>query len=147
MALSHDLGTYTILTGGCYIFAVLPHRYPNRVAASTASASDTTSGTAVALREALIAKKPDVLGGVPWVFEELMRLQTSASGPDEELSGALARLRVCLTGGADPSESMVNWAMKMKIPLVLDIGMTELGGESFLQYLHTVGFHKWLPWL
>ncbi|KAF7965781.1 hypothetical protein HWV62_41795 [Athelia sp. TMB] len=132
MALSHDIGTYMILTGGCYIFAVPPSTYPQRVTAPSVNVPNSATSLAVseALRDALVAKKPDVLGGVPWIFEELMQLHTQRSSPDEELIKALARLRVCITGGAEPSPSLVKWAVEMKIPLVLDIGMTELGEPS-----------------
>ncbi|KAF7970690.1 hypothetical protein HWV62_23296 [Athelia sp. TMB] len=145
MALSHDIGTYMILTGGCYIFAVPPSTYPQRVTAPSVNVPNSATSLAVseALRDALVAKKPDVLGGVPWIFEELMQLHTQRSSPDEELIKALARLRVCITGGAEPSPSLVKWAVEMKIPLVLDIGMTELGG-SLLRRRADVQAPGWL---
>lgn len=132
MALSHDLGTYTLLTGGCYIFAITPSTYPVTSPAGPAGRVGDAAG--MRLRDAILTKAPHAFGGVPWVLEELMALYSSESdtGAREHFAAALRRFKVCITAGAKPREEVIRWAVGLGVRLVEDIGMTEFGGTLLL---------------
>ncbi|KAF8900861.1 hypothetical protein CPB84DRAFT_1778561 [Gymnopilus junonius] len=85
------------------------------------------------LLETALIKKPTAFAGVPWVLEGFMRsfkleADIVRKGHIQE---AMKAFKVFGSGGAATSAECVAWANAQGIPLVLDIGMTELGGPLF----------------
>ncbi|KAF8953962.1 hypothetical protein BDZ97DRAFT_1929174 [Flammula alnicola] len=102
IGLSNDLGAAMLLTAGCYIFAMVPSAYGIFVSGDSNKASRYLD-VCGQLLETAMTKKPTAFAGVPWVLEGFMRSH----------------------------KQEVDAAQSMGIPLVLDIGMTELGGPLF----------------
>ncbi|KDR66936.1 hypothetical protein GALMADRAFT_232327 [Galerina marginata CBS 339.88] len=129
IGLSHDLGAAMILTAGCYIFAMLPSAYGTPSGNKTSRYLDVCGQ----LLETAIAKKPTAFAGVPWVLEGFMRTFKQELDPERKKSihDAIKTLKIFGSGGAATSTECVEWANSLELPLVLDIGMTELGGPLF----------------
>lgn len=130
IGLSHDLGAAMILSGGCYVFSILPSAYGAPSNASKASRYLDVCGQ---LLETAIAKKTTAFAGVPWVLEGFMRTfkQELDPGRKERIHGAIKNFKVFGSGGAATSPECIEWANDLKLPLLIDIGMTELGGKPF----------------
>ncbi|CAA7264464.1 unnamed protein product [Cyclocybe aegerita] len=131
IGLSHDLGAATLLTRGTYIFAMIPSAY-----GTTPGDANRTSrylDVCGQLLETAMSKKPTAFAGVPWVMEGFMRTfkQETDLGRKERIYDAIKTLKVFGSGGAATNAECLEWASQLDIPIVLDIGMTELGGPLF----------------
>ncbi|KAJ7760901.1 hypothetical protein DFH07DRAFT_1059948 [Mycena maculata] len=123
-----DLACFVYLTAGCYIFGLTPSSY-----FAPEDKSDGTREVAITLLEAMEKYRAEAFTGVPWIFDRMMK--SVASEVDltrrEQMCNALRSLKVLMLGGARTSEECIRWAQVQRIPLVLAIGMTELGGALF----------------
>ncbi|PPQ84949.1 hypothetical protein CVT25_004462 [Psilocybe cyanescens] len=129
IGLSHDLGAAMILSAGCYIFSIVPSAYGSSAGSKASKYLDVCGQ----LLETAINKKPTAFAGVPWVLEGFMRtfkgeMDVTRKG---SIQNAIKSLKVFGSGGAATSAECIEWANQLEIPLVLDIGMTELGGPLF----------------
>ena len=120
MSLCHDLGTCTWLTGGCYIVAIPPRSYDQRNGGNI-SGVDIPSRVA----NALATKRPTSFAAVPWVLEGLIDIYSQR----EDLIEALRNLHFYIAGGARASRSVLAWSREIGLPVVVTLGMTEVGGE------------------
>jgi hypothetical protein len=130
IAMSYDLGG-TILSGGCYIFGLLPSSY---FIPGTRDDSSRPQDIMASLLDAMLKFRPDFFSGVPWVLEGLMKFLDSGidSKHRKELVDALRGLKVFHLGGAPTSTECIRWAQEHQVALAIGIGMTELGGMSDL---------------
>ncbi|KAJ7482732.1 hypothetical protein FB451DRAFT_1235938 [Mycena latifolia] len=128
MAIS-DITNRVYLTGGCYIFGLTPSGYLRHGAQGADGPSDVTA----ALLQAMEKYRPESFAGVPWMFEGIMKIVRAE--PDlarqEELIEVLRNFKLIMLGGAPTSEECIRWAREQQIPVILAIGMTELGGPLF----------------
>ncbi|KAK0488295.1 hypothetical protein EDD18DRAFT_593749 [Armillaria luteobubalina] len=128
IGLSHDIGACTILTAGCYIFALMPSGY--QVAHHGLMASRTLSEL---LLDAILEEKADVFTGVPWFFEVLRDgwAKEAHVARQARITDALRSFKVLAAGGASMNADVLGWSQQLGLPLVLAIGMTEFGGPLF----------------
>ncbi|KAJ7644124.1 hypothetical protein FB45DRAFT_824078 [Roridomyces roridus] len=123
ISILHDIA-HTYLTGGCYIFALVPSGYHGKTQSGDVPNS---------ILRAIEAYSPDLFAGVPWIFENIIKVIDSE--PDmvrrEHLCSLLASLKAMMLGGAPTSLECIRWALDRRVPLGLSIGMTELGGTLF----------------
>ncbi|KAJ7482780.1 hypothetical protein FB451DRAFT_1236033 [Mycena latifolia] len=128
MAIS-DITNRVYLTGGCYIFGLIPSGYLRHGVQGADGPSDVTA----ALLQAMEKYRPESFTGVPWMFEGIMKIVRAE--PDlarrEELIGVLRNFKQIMLGGAPTSEGCIRWAREQQIPVILAIGMTEIGGPLF----------------
>ncbi|KAJ7763905.1 hypothetical protein B0H14DRAFT_2633693 [Mycena olivaceomarginata] len=111
--LSHmqDIGTVTILTAGCYVFASVPSSYLSQQESN----------------------RPDVEGECygarnPAVCSQRFEAACENGSPEAQvLLGALRRMTMLECGGAVLDFSVANWAGADDVPVVVGIGMTETG--------------------
>ncbi|KAJ7176732.1 hypothetical protein C8R46DRAFT_1077165 [Mycena filopes] len=117
-----DIATHVFLTGGCYVFGLTPSGYHARVGDATTS-----------LLDAIVRYSPESLAAVPWVFENLKQAVESEVdlARRETFVGALRKFKLVWLGGAQTSAECIKWAKDHHVPLVLSIGMTEVGGGIF----------------
>ncbi|KAJ7768218.1 hypothetical protein B0H16DRAFT_1686400 [Mycena metata] len=125
-----DITAHVLRTGGCYIFGLTPSGYCR----PTINATGVSSRDAIVmLLEAIMKYTPESLAAVPWVFEKLKEAVTSE--PDftrrKAFVAALQKFKLLWLGGAQTSTECIKWARAHHIPLVLSIGMTEVGGGIF----------------
>jgi len=132
IGLSHDIGAATLLTRGCYIFAMIPSAYG--IVPGETGKTPRFLDVCGQLLETAIEKKPTAFAGVPWVLEGFMRAfrQETDAGRKEQIQGAMQRFKIFGSGGAATSAECIEFANQLGIPLVFDIGMTEVGGMSQL---------------
>ena len=107
------------------MFGVVPSSYPN--------AADNASRYLDAPTQLLgkaISTKTTALSGVLWVLEGFMKALRSES--DEERRACIMRaietFKVFGASGASTSAECIEWAKRVGLPVVLDLGMTEVGG-------------------
>ncbi|KAF9473131.1 ketoacyl-synt-domain-containing protein [Pholiota conissans] len=131
IGLSSDIGAAMLLTAGTYTFAIVPSSYKGE--ASEPNNASRYLDICGQLLETAIAKQPTAFAGVPWVLEGFMRTykQETNAARKQDIEDAIKKLKVFGSGGAATNGECLQWAEQMKIPLVLDIGMTELGGPLF----------------
>ncbi|KAF7328491.1 Hispidin synthase [Mycena venus] len=122
--LSHmqDIGTATILTAGCYVFASVPSSYLPQVE-PTDLTSKVVSG--------IVNKNVTALATLPFVLSGLRAACESGLPEAQALLGALRSMTMLECGGAVLDLSVANWAERNDIPLVVGVGMTETGGAIF----------------
>ena len=123
IGISHDIVAATFLTRGTYIFAMVPSAYGET---GKASRFLDVSGQ---LLETAIKKKPTAFSGVPWVLEGFMRTFSQEQDLERKskIKDAIRHFKVFGSGGAATSTECVEFATELGIPLVFDIGMTEIG--------------------
>ncbi|KAK0471022.1 hypothetical protein IW261DRAFT_1612345 [Armillaria novae-zelandiae] len=128
IGLSYDIGACTILTAGCYVFALVPSGY--KVAHHGLMASRTLSEL---LLDAILEEKADVFTGVPWFFEVLRDgwAKEADGSRQARVTDALRSFKVLAAGGASMNADVLEWSHQLRLPLVLAIGMTEFGGPLF----------------
>ena len=124
LGISHDLCGATFATAGCYIFGIIPSTYPSQ---EHEGELDVVSR----LFDAVIRVKPDVFSSVPWILNGLKDklAQEKTTDKKEVMQNALQKMKALTCGGAQLSKELIIWAGDMNIPLIVDIGMTELGSE------------------
>lgn len=115
-----------LLTRGTYVFAMIPSAYGD--AGKASRYLDVCSQLLATAME----KKPTAFAGVPWVLEGFM--QALKQEPDAErrlcIQDTIQHFKVFGSGGAATSPECIEFANTLGIPLVFDIGMTEVGGQS-----------------
>ena len=128
IGLSSDLGASMLLSAGTYIFAMVPSSYDS--ANGDSSKSSRYLDVCGQLLETAMLKKPTAFAGVPWVLEGFMRTHKEEidSARKQRIQDAIRMLKVFGSGGAATNPECIQWAIEQKLPLVFDIGMTELGG-------------------
>ncbi|TFK38562.1 hypothetical protein BDQ12DRAFT_683838 [Crucibulum laeve] len=136
IAHSHDLGAATLLTGGCYIFALTPSSYATVAANAHAPRSSVAArdlDISGQLLDAAKKRKPTIFTGVPWVLEGFMARWKSEkdSGLRKKIGDVMRLFKIFGSGGAGTSAECLQWAKEIGLRLVLDMGMTELGGPIF----------------
>ncbi|KAF4622433.1 hypothetical protein D9613_009459 [Agrocybe pediades] len=131
IGLTHDIGAGMILSGGCYIFGIIPSAY----GASSAQSNHASRYMDVCgqLLETAFVKKPTAFAAVPWVLEGFMRSynEEEDTSRKQRIETAIKSLSTFGSGGAATSPECVEWAKEFGIPVVFDLGMTELGGPLF----------------
>ena len=127
IGLSHDIGAATLLTGGCYVFGLIPSSYPTGDAVNNASRY---LDVPTQLLDTAISSKTTAFAGVPWVLEGFMKALKSESdeGRKGRIFEAIKSFKVFGAGGASTSAECIEWAKRVGLPVVLDLGMTEVGG-------------------
>ena len=128
IGLSNDLGAAMLLTKGTYIFAMLPSAYGSKDSNKASRYLDVCGQ----LLETAMDKNPTAFAGVPWVLEGFMRTwkQEVDDKRRQRIQDAIQTLKIFGSGGAATNSECIEWTNQLGIPLVLDIGMTELGGEG-----------------
>ncbi|TFK38563.1 hypothetical protein BDQ12DRAFT_116355 [Crucibulum laeve] len=142
IGVSHDIGAATLLTKGCYVFALTPSTYHVEEREAKGVVGDLSIPSQ--LFDAAIKKNATAFAGVPWVVEGFMSKWRAET--DEALQGpmtaALRLFKVIGSGGAGISQACIEWAKELSLPLVNDIGMTEVGGPLFHDMIgESSGYH------
>lgn len=120
--LSQDIGTVTVLTAGCYVFASVPSSYlPQQK--STDLTSKVISG--------IVNKNVTALAALPFVLDGLKAACESSTPEAQVLLGALRNMTMLECGGAVLDLSVADWAEQNDVPVVVGVGMTETGGAIF----------------
>ena len=139
IGLSHDIGAATLLTAGCYVFGVVPSSYPTGDAAKNASRY---LDVPTQLLDTAITTKTTAFAGVPWVLEGFMKAVKNESDDTRKarIMGAIESFKVFGAGGASTSAECIEWAKRVGLPVLLDLGMTEVGGaiDPIIRYHNTV---------
>ncbi|KAF8151526.1 hypothetical protein B0H34DRAFT_132545 [Crassisporium funariophilum] len=130
IGLSHDLGAAMLLTAGCYVFGMVPSAYGGSQDTNQSSGYLDVPGQ---LLETAIATKTTAFAGVPWVLEGFMKTWKQETDPTrkERILNAIKAFKTFGSGGASTSPGCMEWAKQIGLPLVLDLGMTEVGGPLF----------------
>ena len=125
--LSHDLGAATLLTAGCYVFGVVPSAYPETDVAKNASRY---LNVPTQLLDTAISKKTTAFAGVPCVLEGFMKVWKNESDRacKARIMEVIKLFKVFGSGGTSTSAECVEWAKQVGLPVLLDLGMTEVGG-------------------
>ncbi|KAJ7040667.1 hypothetical protein C8F04DRAFT_1391530 [Mycena alexandri] len=125
-----DITAHVFLTGGCYIFGLTPSGYHQHTTNATGVPPHDVTAL---LLEAIVKYSPESLAAVPWVFENLKEAVTVESdfARRKAFVAALQKFKLLWLGGAQTSTECIKWARAHHIPLVLSIGMTEVGGGIF----------------
>ncbi|KAJ2925849.1 hypothetical protein H1R20_g11245, partial [Candolleomyces eurysporus] len=127
IGISHDLGAAMLLTAGCYLFSLRPSSYHSNASIDLheGSSLDVISH----LLDTATKKSPTAFAGVPWILAGLM--EKWKGGFKEAVVQVMSNFKIFGSGGAATSPACLNWCKELEIPLVIDIGMTELGGPLF----------------
>ena len=133
IGLSHDIGAATFLTAGCYVFGVVPSSYPTGDVAKNASRY---LDVPTQLLETAISTKTTAFAGVPWVLEGFMKAWKNESDKarSARILEAIKSFKVFGAGGASTSAECIEWAKQVCLPVLLDLGMTEVGGMLLLNH-------------
>ena len=128
IGLSHDIGAATLLTAGCYVFAIVPSAYP--VGTDIAKSASRYLDVPSQLLNTAIVKKTTAFAGVPWVLEGFMKAWKNESDETRRarIAEAIKLFKVFGAGGASTSAECIEWAKQVRLPVLLDLGMTEVGG-------------------
>ena len=130
IGLSHDIGAATLLTAGCYVFGIIPSGYPTGADAgkNVTQCFDIPNQ----LLDTAISKKTTAFAGVPWVLEGFMKAWKNESETTRRvrIMEAIKLFKVFGSGGASASAECIEWAKQVGLPVVIDLGMTEVGGMS-----------------
>jgi len=124
LAFNCDLGAFAFLSGGCYVFALIPTTY---AAVGEQTVTTGYSGLADRLLPAVLDKKISTFSTVPLILEGFMAIYNSDDGRREQIRDALRNMKAYMCGGAKTSPEAIEWAIEIGLPLNLGIGMTELG--------------------
>ena len=129
IGLSHDIGAATLLTAGCYVFGVVPSSYPTGDAKNSSRYLDVPTQ----LLDTAISTKTTAFAGVPWVLEGFMKAlkDESCMSRKTRIMGAIQSFKVFGAGGASTSAECIEWAKRVGLPVLLDLGMTEVGGTIY----------------
>lgn len=120
IGVSNDIGAAMLLTGGSYTFAVRPSSYYSVVP------NDDSSDVIAQLLSTASKKDINAFAGVPWILEGIM---AKWKGEDKDLvTDVMSKFKIWGSGGAATSAECLTWAKELGIPVVIDIGMTEVGG-------------------
>ncbi|RDB30961.1 hypothetical protein Hypma_000136 [Hypsizygus marmoreus] len=113
MSICFDLGTSVLMTGGCYIFALMPSMY----SIATRSEVEGQFDVPTLLLDAILKHQPDAFAAVPWVLDGLMHAWNAEIDllRRSRIDTALQNLKYFISAGAATNEE----------------GMTELGGVLF----------------
>jgi len=132
IGLTHDIGAAMFLSAGCYIFGIVPSSYGN-----TSSNVSRYMDVCGQLLETAIAKQATTFAGVPWVLEGFMRTYQEEQDifRKQKIYSAIKSFKTFGSGGAATSPECIKWAREFGIPLVFDLGMTELGGKAFYVFV------------
>jgi acyl-CoA synthetase (AMP-forming)/AMP-acid ligase II len=123
IGVSHDLGAALLLTGGCYTFAVRPSSYHSELP------NEDSSDVIGQLLSTASKKEINAFAGVPWILEGIM---AKWKGEDKDLiTNVMSKFKIFGAGGAATSAECLSWAKELDIPVVIDIGMTEVGGTLY----------------
>lgn len=125
IGISHDIGAALLLTGGSYVFGVTPSCYHvtnNHV--PEGGSSDIISRLLHTAR----TKSTTAFAGVPWILDGIITL--TAGGEEEMVETAMRQFKIFGLGGAATSLQARRWSEEHQVPLIVDIGMTELGGKT-----------------
>ncbi|TDL21930.1 ketoacyl-synt-domain-containing protein [Rickenella mellea] len=126
IGVSLDIGTCCFMTGGCYVFGIVP---------STYNTGETNGDIANALLETAIRAEVTSFTSVPWIVRRFMERQRSESAMGDSDKGAvtsaLRNFKVIMAGGAKTDRDVIEWAENIQINLAVSIGMTEFGGGLF----------------
>ena len=127
IGLSHDIGAATLLTAGCYVFGVVPSSYP---AGDSANNASRYLDVPTQLLDTAISTKTTAFAGVPWVLEGFMKALKNESDEARKarIMEAIGSFKVFGAGGASTSAECIEWAKRVGLPVLLDLGMTEVGG-------------------
>jgi acyl-CoA synthetase (AMP-forming)/AMP-acid ligase II len=128
IGLSHDIGAATLLTAGCYVFGALPSAYP--AGADVAKNASRYLDVPTQLLNTAISKKTTAFAGVPWVLEGFMKAWKNESDEAQRarIMQAIKLFKVFGSGGASTGAECIEWAKQVGLPVLLDLGMTEVGG-------------------
>jgi len=128
IGLSHDIGAATLLTAGCYVFGVVPSAYPT--GADVVKNASRYLDVPTQLLDTAISKKTTAFAGVPWVLEGFMKAWKNESDETRRarIMEAIKLFKVFGSGGASTSAECIEWAKQVGLPVLLDLGMTEVGG-------------------
>ena len=131
LGICHDLVGAMFATAGCYFFGVIPSTYTSP---EYTDEHEGDSDILSRLFDAAIRIKPDVFVGVPWVLEGFKDKwsQEKVADKKEIMQEVLQNMKVFGCAGAALSKELALWAKDMNISVIVDIGMTELGGEYAL---------------
>ena len=82
------------------------------------------------LLDTAISTKTTAFAGVPWVLEGFMMVLKNESDEERKtrIMGAIELFKVFGAGGASTSTECIEWAKRVGLPVLLDLGMTEVGG-------------------
>ena len=129
IGLSHDIGAATLLSAGCYVFGLVPSSYPYPTLDAAKNASRYLD-VPTQLLDTAISTKTTAFAGVPWVLEGFMKALKNESDEARKtrIMGAIALFKVFGAGGASTSVECIEWDKRVGLPVVLDLGMTEVGG-------------------
>jgi acyl-coenzyme A synthetase/AMP-(fatty) acid ligase len=123
-----DIGGFTLLTGGCYVFALVPSSY----ASSEAEEVVGYDGLPGRILKSILDKKIDTFSCVPLVYEGIMAIyQESDEMKRKSILSALRAMKSLMCGGAKTNPEAIAWACEIGLALNLGIGMTELGRKYF----------------
>jgi hypothetical protein len=131
-----------LLTAGCYLFALRPSSYRSTafVDRHEGSALDVISH----LLDTAAKKSPTAFAGVPWILAGFMEKWEGES--KETVVQIMSNFKIFGSGGAATSPACLNWCKELGVPLVIDIGMTEVGGKSANQFEYlTLRFDPFPP--
>lgn len=136
MSMCSDFGTHVLLTGGCYIFGLLPSTYRSGENLSVLGvAGQHQQNVASELLSSIINYSPDVFGGVPWILDGVITALTDSAGDPAYLKKAveaLRRMQYIIMAGSATSETSIQWAKEHDLILIISIGMTETRGKDLI---------------
>ena len=115
----------SLLNAGCYVFGLVPSSYPTGVAAKNESRYlDVTTQ----LLDTAISSKTIAFSGIPWVLGGFMTALRNRSDEARKarIIEAIESFKVFCAGGASTSLECIEWTKRVGLPVVLDLGMTEV---------------------
>jgi hypothetical protein len=126
LSFGFDFGLAMLLTGGTYIFAVVPTTYDTL-------APQTQEDIFTITANVILTEKPDAFAGVPWIIGILMSAWNNEQDVERKnkLLSSLRKFKYIISVGAATSDDIIEWASEHELNLLLSIGMTELGGVLF----------------
>lgn len=134
MSMCSDFGTHVLLTGGCYIFGLLPSTYASHECPDARGvAGHQQQNVAAQLLSSIINYSPDIFGGVPWILDGIIdALRDTAGDPtyQKKAAEALSKMQYIIMAGSATSEASIQWAREHDLVLINSIGMTETQGKD-----------------
>jgi hypothetical protein len=130
LAFNCDLGGFAFLTGGCYIFSLIPTTYATDD--SEEVATTVYAGLPDRLLPAILEKNISTFTTVPLILEGIMVIYNADDGQREQIRTALRKMKAYMCGGAKTRPEAIDWAIEIGLPLNLGIGMTELGRKFYV---------------
>lgn len=134
MSMCSDFGTHVLLTGGCYIFGLLPSTYKSEECPDVFGlVANNPHSVPAQLLASIINYSPDVFGGVPWILEGVIHTLRGLAADPASLKNAgeaLRRMQYIIMAGSATSEESIRWAREQDLVLINSIGMTETRGKD-----------------